>query len=157
MNIRVEKLDIYEGVTIKALLDSSATGIFMNRKMVAKHEFKLQKLERPIAVRNVNGTNNSRGAITYQIEVNVYYKNHMERIRINVCNLGKTEIILEMPWLVAYNPKINWKTGEVKITKCPLLCGGVKSKEEEKKKREKRVATLEEEKIVRWAIDNKED
>jgi len=37
----------------------------------------------------------------------------------------------------------------------PLLCGGVKIKE--KKKREKRVVTLEEEKIVRWAIDNKED
>jgi len=41
--------------------------------------------------------------------------------------------------------------------RCPPLYGGVKSKEEEKKKREKRVATLEEEKIVRWAIDNKED
>jgi len=41
--------------------------------------------------------------------------------------------------------------------RCPLLCGGVKLKEEEKKKRGKRVATLEEEKIVRWAIDNKEN
>jgi len=30
-------------------------------------------------------------------------------------------------------------------------------KEEEKKKKGKRVVTLEEEKIVRWAIDNKED
>ena len=37
----------------------------------------------------------------------------------------------------------------------PLLCGGVKIKE--KKKRKKRVVTLEEEKIVRQAIDNKED
>jgi len=43
------------------------------------------------------------------------------------------------------------------MMRCPPLYGGVKSKEEEKKKREKRVATLEEEKIVRWAIDNKED
>jgi len=71
--------------------------------------------------------------------------------------LGKTEIILEMPWLAAHNPEINWKTGEVKMTRCPPLCGGVKSKEEEKKKRGKRVATLEEEKIVRWAIDDKEN
>jgi len=71
--------------------------------------------------------------------------------------LGKTEIILEMPWLAAHNPEINWETGEVKMTRCPPLCGGVKSKEEEKKKRGKRVATLEEEKIVRWAIDDKEN
>jgi len=48
-------------------------------------------------VRNVNGTNNSGGVITYQVEVNVYYKDQVERMRINVCNLGKTEIILGMP------------------------------------------------------------
>ena len=89
-------MNTHEGVTIKVLLDSSATEIFMNRKMAARHGFKLQKLKRPIAVRNVNGTNNSRGAIIHQIEVNVY-KNYMERMRIDVCNLGKTEIILEMP------------------------------------------------------------
>ena len=136
MNIGVEKLDTHKGVTIKVLLDSSATGMFMNRKMAARHGFKLQKLERPIAVRNVNGTNNSRGAITYQIEVNVY-KNYMERMRIDICNLGKTEIILEMPWLAVYNPKINWETGEVKITRYPPLCSGVKSKEEKKRKEEK--------------------
>jgi len=43
------------------------------------------------------------------------------------------------------------------MTRCPPLCGGVKIKEEERKKRGKRVATLEEEKIIRWAIDDKED
>jgi len=35
------------------------------------------------------------------------------------------------------------------MTRCLPLCDEVKSKEEEKKKREKRVATLKEEKIVR--------
>jgi len=42
------------------------------------------------------------------------------------------------------------------MTRCPPLCGGVKIKEKEQK-RMKRVATEEEEKIVRWAIDDKED
>jgi len=64
--------------------------------MVAKHGFKLQKLERPMTVRNVDGTNNSREVITYQVEVNVYYKNHIKRMRINMCNLGKTDVILDM-------------------------------------------------------------
>ena len=89
--------------------------------------------------------------------MNFYYKNHIERMRMDICNLGKTEIILGILWLVAHNPKINSETGEVKMTRCPPLCGEVESKEEEKKKRGKRVATLEEEKIVRWAIDNKEN
>jgi len=62
-----------------------------------------------------------------------------------------------MPWLVAHNPKINWEMGEVKMTRCLPLCGRVKVKEEDKKKRGKRIITLEEEKIVRWAINDKED
>ena len=98
---------MHKGVTVKALLDSSATGMFMDKRIIARHGFKLQKLERPIAVRNVDGTNNSRRAIIHQVEANVYYKGHVERMRMDVCDLGKTEIILGMPWLAVYNPKIN--------------------------------------------------
>ena len=97
LNIRVEKLDMHEDVTVRALLNSGATGMFMDRKMVTRHRFRLQKLERPTAVKNVNKTNNSGGAITYWVEVNVYYKNYVKRIRINIYDLGKIEIILGMP------------------------------------------------------------
>ena len=57
-------MDTHEGITIKALLDSSTTEIFMDKRMVARHGFKLQKLERPLMVKNVDGTVNSGGAIT---------------------------------------------------------------------------------------------
>jgi len=97
LNIGVEKIDTHEGIMIKALLDSDATGMFMDRQTAARHRFKLQKLERLIAVRNVDGTNNSRRAITHQVECNVFYKGHMKRIRMDVCDLGKTEVILGMP------------------------------------------------------------
>ena len=99
LNIGVEKMDIHEGVTVKALLDSSTTGMFMDRKIAARNGFKLQKLERPVVVRNMNGTNNSKRAITHQVKVNVYYKSHVERMRIDVCDLGRTNIILDMLWL----------------------------------------------------------
>ena len=96
LNIGVEKVDTHEGVIVKALLDSGITEMFMDKKIIAKHRFKLQKLDRPVMVRNVDRTNNSKGAITYQVEVNMYYKSYVERIRINVCNLGRTDIILDM-------------------------------------------------------------
>ena len=153
MNIGVEKIDMHEGIMIKALLDSGATEMFMDRQTAARHGFKLQRLERLIAVRNVDSTNNSRRAITHQVECNVFYKGHMERMRMDVCDLGKTEVILGMSWLVAYNPEINWETGEVKMTRCPPLCGG----RGQKKEKIKRIATEEEEKIIWWAIDDKED
>jgi len=37
----------------------------------------------------------------------MYYKGYVERMRIDVCNLGKMNIILGMPWLQAHNPEIN--------------------------------------------------
>ena len=69
------------------------------------------------------------------MEVNVYYKNHVERMRMDVCDLERIDVILGMPWLQAYNPEINWETGEVKMTRCLLLYGrNTKSKEEKKVK-----------------------
>ena len=60
---------MHKGITVKVLPDSGAMGMFMDWKMAAKYGFRLQKLERPIMVRNVNGTNNSAGAITHWMEV----------------------------------------------------------------------------------------
>jgi len=91
-------------------------------------------------VRNVDGTSNNRGTITHEVEVNMFYKGHVERVRIDVCKLGKTDVILGMPWLVAHNPKIDWEKGEVRMTRCPPLYGkavkirGKKETREEEKK-----------------------
>ena len=47
---------------------------------------------------------------------------------------------------------------KVEITRCLLLCRrNMKLKEKKKVKRVKRVTTIEKEKIVRWAVDNKEN
>ena len=73
MRIEIEKLDSYEEVTVKALLDSRAMGLFTDKKFVEKQGFKMQKLDRPVNVRNVNGTKNSQGTITHEIEVNIFF------------------------------------------------------------------------------------
>ena len=145
MDIEIEKVDIHEGITVKVLLDSGTTGIFMDREMAKRHGFKMTKLERPLKVKNVNRTENSRGNITHQVEVNVFYKNHVKRIRMDVCNLGKTEVILGMPWLQVHNPEINWEMGEVKITRCSPLCRRnlvVKEDIEQRKKIGKRIRNV---------------
>jgi len=132
------------------LLDSGAMEMFMDQKMVAKHGFSLQKLKRLVMVRNVDQTNNSRGAITHQVEVNVYYRNHVEKMRMTIYNLGKTNVILEILWLQVHNPEINWEIEEIKKTRClPIYGRTMKEKENRKVKKGKRVAILEEEKIVR--------
>jgi len=76
MKIGMEKIDTHEGVTVKALLDSRATGMFVDKKFAERNGFKLDKLERPVKVTNVDGSNNSGGNITHKVECNVYYKGH---------------------------------------------------------------------------------
>ena len=97
LNIKVKKIDMYEGIIVQVLLDSDVIEMFMNKKIVVKYGFRLQKLKRLVMVRNMNRTNNSGGAIIHQVEVNVYYKSYIERIRMDICNLEKINVILEMP------------------------------------------------------------
>jgi len=76
----MEKVDTYEGVTVKVLLDSRAIEMFVDRKFVKKNGFKLEKLDKPSRVTNVNRTHNSRGLVMHKIEYNVYYRGHVERM-----------------------------------------------------------------------------
>jgi len=107
LDIRIEKVDMHKGITVKVLLDSGATGMFINREMAKRHDFKMTKLERLLKVKNMNGTENGGGSIIHQVEVNVFYKNHVERMKMDVCNLEKTEVIFGMPWLQVHNLEIN--------------------------------------------------
>jgi len=78
-------------------------------------------------------------------------------MRLDVCDLGRTEVILGMPWLAAHNPEINWETGEVKITRCPPMCGKNKERKEKQELGKKKKGKVEEEAAIRWAADDKED
>jgi len=135
LKVGLEKIESHKGVAVKALLDSGATGLFMDTTFAKEKGFKMEKLKRPLLVRNVDGMVNAGGAITYQVECNMFFKGHVERARMDVCSLGKTELILEMPWLAAHNPEIDWERGEVKMTCCPSICGRRKQGVEEKKVR----------------------
>ena len=138
------------------LLDSRATGLFMNREFVNKNGFRIERLERPVKVMNIDGTHNKRGDITHEVTCNIFYKGHRERARFDVCNLGRTDVILGMPWLVAHNPEIDWEKGEVKLTRCPPWCSKDNEKREKVEPRERR-RELEKEKTISWAADEKED
>jgi len=96
MNMGIERINTHEGRTVKALLDSRVMGMFMSKKLAEKGEYKLIKLGQPIQVRNVNGTGNSGGIITHKVEVNMFYKGHVERVQMDICELGKIDMILGM-------------------------------------------------------------
>ena len=65
MKVGLEKLENHEGVAVRALLDSRATGLFMDTTFAQEKGFKIEKLKKPLLVRNVDGTVNIGGTITH--------------------------------------------------------------------------------------------
>ena len=182
IKIGLERLDTQEGIMVEALLDSGATGLVMSSEFARKKGFKLKKLERPMQVRNVDGSFNREGPIENTVEVNVYYKGYIERTKINVIGGQKWGVILGMPWLERHNPEIDWKTGEVKMTRCLEECGRQwrpvqgrsgwekqkeeeakeeaerKREEKEKKKKQRKGGAVEVRKVAEeWEIWDKEE
>ena len=95
VKIGLERIDTQEGITVKVLLDSEATGLVMSSEFAKKQVFKLKKLERPIQVRNVDRTFNQEGPIENMVEMNIYYQGHRERTEIDVIRGQKWKVIWE--------------------------------------------------------------
>ena len=65
---------------------------------------------------------NKEGPIENIVEVNIYYQKYRKRMEINVIGEQKWNVILEISWLACHNPEIDWRTGEIKMTRCPEEC-----------------------------------
>ena len=178
VKIRLERIDTQEGIIVEVLLDNGATELVMSSEFAKKQGFKLKKLERLMNVRNIDGSLNKEGLIEHTVKVNIYFKGHRERTEIDVIGGQKWTVILGMPWLAHHNSEIDWKTGEVKMTRCPEKCrrqwrleqeksGWQKQKEEKAKeeagrKREERKQkerkTVEVKRVVKeWEIWNEKE
>jgi len=84
VKIGLERVDMQEGITVEALLDSGTTRLVMSLEFAKKQGFKLKKIERPIYVRNMNSSFKKEGPIKHTVEVNIYYQGHRERTKIDV-------------------------------------------------------------------------
>jgi len=80
--------------SVKALLDSGATGSFIDRDFVQLEGINTQTLSCNIPVFNVNGSPNEAGQISEVIDVLLHYKTHSERMLLAVSRLGKQSLIL---------------------------------------------------------------
>ena len=121
-----------KGFEVKALIDSGATGNFIHTNVVDEFHFPMIKLSQPIPTYNADQTMNLIGEVTHQVNLKMTFGQHQEEIKLYVLNLGKDQITLGHTWLKRHNPKINWKTDEVKMSRCPRSCFKRKASEQPK-------------------------
>ena len=95
------------------------TELVISSEFARRNRFKKKKLERLIYIINVDNTFNYKGLIEYTIEVELFFKKHKERMLIDMIGEQKWGVILGMSWLAHYNPEIDQRTEEVKMTRYP--------------------------------------
>jgi len=122
--VEIETMDTSKLYSVKALLDSGATGSFIDRDFVRSKEINTRTLSHNIPVFNVDGFPNEAGQISEVIDVLFHYKTYSERMLLAVSGLGKQSLILGYNWLNDHNPKVDWEKGEVEMTRCSLQCEG---------------------------------
>ena len=122
LKVEIETTDTAEKKSITALLDSGVTGECINRDYAKSCQFNLINLTQPILVYNVDGSPNEAGLITEVVSLILHYKKHSEQTTFAITSLGRQKMILGHSWLCKHNPEIDWGTGEVKMSRCPLHC-----------------------------------
>jgi transposase InsO family protein len=119
---QIETLDTGVTRSLKALIDSGATGQFMDKAWARSNNISTRPLTRPIPVYNVDGTPNGAGDIHEVADVILRYNDHSERMQFAITRLGKQSMILGFSWLRLHNPEVNWQTKEVRMSRCPSSC-----------------------------------
>jgi predicted aspartyl protease len=123
LRVEIESTDNQQKYGVRALVDSGATGLFIDREYVKSNQIPTTKLPQPIPVFNVDGTANTEGSISEVAELLLHYNGHSERALFCVTGLGRQNLILGHTWLKDHNPEVDWRTGKVEMFRClpPVL------------------------------------
>jgi len=92
--VEIRTTDTKELHSVKALLDSGATGSFIDRDFVCLKGINTWTLSRNILVFNVDSSPNEARQISEVVDVLLRYKTHSERMLLAISGLGKQSLIL---------------------------------------------------------------
>ena len=76
--------------------------------LLSLDNFTLIRLPEPIITYNVDGTKNLKGTSQWKAKTILTLEDHSDPIKLMILQLSKPRVILGMPWLKKWNPKINW-------------------------------------------------
>src|SRR6266436_5950250 len=81
LNIQVEltSLTLLTSISTSVLLDSGATGMFINQSFMQKHQLETTPLPQPLLVHNDNGSTNENGSVMEEVHITLHFGHHSER------------------------------------------------------------------------------
>ena len=88
VKVGVKLVDMHQMVDVDVLLDSGATGVFMDKKFAECNGIAMRKLDKPIHMYNVDRTLNQGGLITHETTMMMSHKGHHEKLYLKFVILG---------------------------------------------------------------------
>ena len=104
-------ISLSNGRTIEtqALIDSGASGIFIDKGFIKREGIETKSISNPISVFNADGTENKAGIIRDYLEAKTKINGRTRTQSFLVTSLGREKVILGYTWLEQENPDIDWK------------------------------------------------
>ena len=94
---------------IKALLDSGASGEFIDPSLVTKYNLPKFELSKVIKTFNADKSENASGTCTHYTKLKVEINDQVMTIMPKIVSLGLHPLFLGITWLKCYNPDVNWQ------------------------------------------------
>ena len=112
-----------QNIGTRALVDSGAEGIFISRKFARDNWIPTKPLGHRIIAKNVDDTVNKQGIIDRYADLEVEVGGRKQKEMFLVTDLGKSSVILGLPWLAKHNPTSSPTTILVKKINSPTKKG----------------------------------
>ena len=110
MCLPIQLQGIKKTIDTTALIDLGATGNFIDPCLLSLGIFKLSWISSSIIAYNIDGTPNNKRTICWMTVISFTSGSFTDTIKFMVIQLSCPQIILSMPWLQKWNPKIDWRT-----------------------------------------------
>jgi hypothetical protein len=112
LKVEIITMDTQQLISVMALLDCGATGLFVDKGFVDQNRITTRILSHPIPVYNIDGTWNEAGSICEVVNVILHYKDHSEQVQFTVTGLRKQDVILGYTWLKDHRGRLDYKGGQ---------------------------------------------
>ncbi|QRW06873.1 Transposon Ty3-G Gag-Pol polyprotein [Ceratobasidium sp. AG-Ba] len=91
-----------------AMIDSGASWVFINKKIVQDFQLFKKKLDKPLRLKVIDGREINSGKVEHHVTINLKIFEHEEEVDAYVVNVGNHNLVLGMAWLKRHNPAIDW-------------------------------------------------
>src|SRR6267142_782336 len=112
-HIDFKLLTVPQGTEGRALLDSGASENLIDKETWKTLKTGALTLTKPIAVHNLDGTENKQGKITQYCWLRIKRGDEEQRMRFFITDTGEDHFVLGYPFLSAFNPQVDWSKRQI--------------------------------------------